>query len=78
MPKLDLVVLQACHSEVIGSVFQKYCASHVICINQDKPVLDVASIEFTRNLYKNLFNGELICNAFDNAVEQAKVVLGRD
>ena len=78
MPKLDLVVLQACHSEVIGNVFQKYYASHVICIHQDKPVLDVASIKFTHNLYKNLFNGELICNAFYNAVEQAKVVLGRD
>ena len=41
-------------------------------------MLDEASITFSENLYKNLFRGETICAAFNHAVEQAKVVLGRD
>ena len=32
-PMLDLVVLQACHSEIVGRVFQEHCARHVICID---------------------------------------------
>ena len=74
---LDLVVLQACHSEIVGRVFQKHCARHVICIDQDRAVLDDASIKFTKNLYKNLLSGETICMAFDHAVSQAKIALGK-
>lgn len=49
----------------------------MICIDQDRSVLDEASIKFTQNLYKNLLSGESICMAFDHAVGQAKLVLGR-
>lgn len=51
LPRLELVLLMACHSEVIGNVFQENCANHVICVNKGKAVLDEASIEFTTNLY---------------------------
>ena len=40
-------------------------------------MLDKASITFTKNLYKNLFAGESVCDAFEHAVEEAKLVLGR-
>ena len=76
--QLDLVILQACHSENVGEVFRQKGAKHVICINQDRSVLDEAAITFSENLYKNLFRGQTICAAFNHAVEQAKVVLGRD
>ena len=49
----------------------------MICIDQDRSVLDEASITFTQNLYKNLLSGESICMAFSSAVGQAKLVLGK-
>lgn len=61
---LDLVVLQACHSEVIGRIFQKKVARHVICISKDRKVLDDTSIAFTHRLYERLFAGEKVCKAF--------------
>ena len=41
-------------------------------------MLDQASIKFTRNLYQNLLSGMQVCAAFNSAVDQTKVVLGRD
>ena len=73
---LDLVVLQACQSEIVGGVFQENCAKHVICINQNRNVRDQASVTFTENLYKNLFGGESICVAFHKAIAEAQLVLG--
>ena len=73
---LDLVILQACHSEVVGRVFQQKYAKYVICINNAKQVWDVASINFTRNLYTNLLRGNSVCDAFDMAVSQTQIVLG--
>lgn len=78
VPMIDLVILQACHSEIVGKVFQRCCARHVICINKDRAVLDQASIKFTRNLYQNLLSGMQVCAAFNSAVDQTKVVLGRE
>ena len=49
----------------------------MICIDQDRSVLDEVSITFTQNLYKNLLSGESICMAFRNALAQAKLVVGR-
>lgn len=75
---LDLIILQACHSEKIGKVFQEKYAHYVICIQNDREVLDEASINFTRNLYSNLLRGYGVCEAFDTAVNQTKVYLGKD
>ena len=41
-PTIDLVILQACHSEIIGKVFREHCAKHVICINQKSKVQETA------------------------------------
>ena len=76
LPKLDLVILMACHSERIGNIFLK-SANHVICVNQSKAVLDEASIEFTINLYKLLLNGETVTESFKKAIGRTKIVLGR-
>ena|ERR1719438_95524 len=40
MPNLDLVFVAACQSEFVGKIFQKCGARHVICVQQDKEVLD--------------------------------------
>jgi len=75
VPMLDLVVLQCCHSEIVGRVFQKHCARHVICIDRDSTVLDEACIAFTHNLYQNLLDGNTICQAFEKAVREAQFAL---
>lgn len=49
----------------------------MICIDQNKSVLDEVSITFTQNLYKNLLSGHTVCLAFRNALAQVKLVLGR-
>lgn len=61
---LDLVVLQSCQSEIVGKVFQKHIARHVICINQNRKVLDEAAIKFSKNLYEAVIKGMPICKAF--------------
>ena len=75
---LDLVILQACHSEEVGQVFAKLCARHVICINKARAVLEEASVIFSRNLYQNLLRGSSVCAAFQGAREQTKTVLGSE
>ena len=43
----------------------QYCSSHVICIKEERAVLDEASVKFTRNLYMNLMSGQSVCYAFE-------------
>ena len=57
LPDLNVVFVAACQSEFVGSIFHKCGASHVVCVQQDKEVLDEAAIHFTKSFYKNLFSG---------------------
>ena len=51
MPSIELVFVAACDSEFVGKIFQKCGARHVICVKQDRHVLDVAAIFFTERFY---------------------------
>lgn len=53
--KLNVVFVAACDSEVIGSIFQRNGAKHVICVKTDRFVLDEAAITFTKTFYRTLF-----------------------
>ena len=67
MPELNVVFVAACQSEFVGEIFKKCGASHVVCVKQNKEVLDEAAIHFTKSFYQNVFDGMKICQAFEEA-----------
>ena len=72
LPTLELVFVAACHSLVVGKIFQKCGAKHVICVEQDKEVLDDGVLYFTKRFYQLLLEQETICEAFNQAVASVK------
>ena len=64
---LDLVFVAACDSQDIGRIFQRNGARHVVCVEQNRFVLDEAAIFFTKTFYADLFSGKEICAAFYDA-----------
>lgn len=67
MATLNVVFVAACQSEFVGSIFHKCGAKHVICVKQNKHVLDDAAIHFTKSFYRSLFNQGEVCVAFEEA-----------
>ena len=67
MPRLDVVFVAACDSEFVGKIFLKCGARHVICVKTNEYVLDDATIDFTKQFYTKILNGDEICNAFESA-----------
>ena len=68
MPDLDLVFVAACKSDFVGRIFQKTGAKHVICVKQEKEILDNAAIAFTKSFYYQVFIKQNICDAFERAL----------
>ncbi|GAB1544051.1 hypothetical protein NUACC21_67270 [Scytonema sp. NUACC21] len=60
----QLALLNACHSEKLAQAFVKAGVSHVIAVNAEDKILDVAARCFSRRLYQALFNEDSIANAF--------------
>ncbi|MEY3255869.1 MAG: hypothetical protein RLZZ29_1000, partial [Cyanobacteriota bacterium] len=60
----QLALLNACHSEKLAQAFVKAGVSHVIAIDAEDKILDVAARCFSRRLYQALFNQDNIANAF--------------
>ena len=56
MPRIELVFLAACHSEMIGNAFLNAGVKHVVCIGQQDEVLDNAALLFTKFFYKAILN----------------------
>jgi hypothetical protein len=67
------VFVAACKSKFVGSMFQKAGVKHVICVDEKAEVLDEAVLNFTSRFYKNIFQGEHICRAFDLAQAEVEV-----
>lgn len=60
--------MATCHSEFAGEIFQKAGVEHVICINKDYEIADLAAIYFSKQFYELLFKGQIsICEAFKRA-----------
>ena len=53
--KLNIVIIAACDSEYIGKVFLKNGARHVICVKQERFMLDDAASKFASRFYSNVF-----------------------
>ncbi|MFM6154369.1 MAG: CHAT domain-containing protein, partial [Sphaerospermopsis kisseleviana] len=60
----QLALLNACHSEKLAQSFVKAGVSHVIAVDAEDQILDVAARCFSRRLYQALFNQDEIVNAF--------------
>jgi formylglycine-generating enzyme required for sulfatase activity len=60
----QLALLNACHSEKLAQAFVKAGVSHVIAVDAEDKILDVAARCFSRRLYQALFNQDNIANAF--------------
>ncbi|MFM7408700.1 MAG: CHAT domain-containing protein [Cuspidothrix sp.] len=60
----QLALLNACHSEKLAQAFVKAGVSHVIAVDAEDQILDVAARCFSRRLYQALFNQDEIVNAF--------------
>lgn len=63
-PPCQLALLNACHSEKLAQAFVKAGVSHVIVVNAEDKILDVAARCFSRRLYQALFNQDVIIDAF--------------
>ncbi|NEP02061.1 MAG: SUMF1/EgtB/PvdO family nonheme iron enzyme [Symploca sp. SIO2E9] len=60
----QLALLNACHSEKLAQAFVKAGVSHVIAVNAEDKILDLAARCFSRRLYQALFNQELVADSF--------------
>jgi len=63
-PPCQLALLNACHSEKLAQAFVKAGVSHVIAVNAEDRILDVAARCFSRRLYQALFNQDSVVNSF--------------
>ena len=63
-PLCQLALLNACHSEKLAQAFVKAEVSHVIAVNAEDEILDVAARCFSRRLYQALFNQDSVANSF--------------
>ena len=63
-PPCQLALLNACHSEKLAQAFIKAGVSHVIAVNAEDKILDVAARCFSRRLYQALFNQDSVTNSF--------------
>ena len=60
----QLALLNACHSEKLAEAFVKAGVPHVIGINAEDEILDMAARCFSRRLYQALFNQDAIADGF--------------
>ncbi len=60
----QLALLNACHSSKLAQAFVKAGVAHVIAVNAEDRVLDVAARCFSRRLYQALFNQDGIADGF--------------
>ena len=60
----QLALLNACYSEKLAQAFVQAGVSHIIAVNAEDKILDVAARCFARRLYQALFNQYAIADAF--------------
>ena len=60
----QLALLNACHSEKLAQAFVKAGVAHVIGVNAEDKILDLAARCFSRRLYQGLFNQYSVADSF--------------
>lgn len=70
---IEFVFVSACYSRAAGEAFVKAGVPHVVCCQQDEPIMDLAAIEFSRTLYRALACGWNVGNAFKFALRSVVI-----
>ena len=63
-PPCQLALLNSCHSEKLAQAFVEAGVFHVIAVNAEDKILDVAARCFSRRLYQALFNQDSVADGF--------------
>ena len=64
-PPSQLALLNACHSEGLAEELLKASVAHVVAINAEERILDLAARCFAKIFYAALFNGYGVMQAFE-------------
>jgi len=64
---LELVFVNACHSEEVGRVFLEAGVRSVVAIQSELKIEDKAAQSFSECMYKELLNGETVKKSFELA-----------
>ena len=66
--KLDFVFMATCHSEFAARIFLDAGAHHVIGVNKEAKIADMAVLNFTKTFYSKLWKERSqICKCFETA-----------
>jgi tetratricopeptide (TPR) repeat protein len=66
-PPCALAVLNACHTEPLAQALIDSGVQHVVCVDADERILDVAAHAFARHFYPPLLQGRSVADAFSSA-----------
>jgi tetratricopeptide (TPR) repeat protein len=66
-PPCRLAMVSACHSQGIAEELLRANVAHVVAINADDPVLDLAARRFAQRFYPALLAGRSVAEAFEHA-----------
>lgn len=64
-PEFQVAVLMACHSESVAKAMSALHVQHIVAVEADKSVYEVAAIAFLRRFYQTLLSGGTVQEAFD-------------
>ncbi len=62
--EFELAVLSACHSEAVGEALIALGVRHVVAIEADAAVYEIAAVRFYAHFYRALFTGADVTHAF--------------
>jgi hypothetical protein len=67
--ELKIILVAACHSEIIAKKIKEKVGSKiiVIAINKNTPVVDEAATLFAKDFYDNILDGKSPLESFDSA-----------
>ncbi|KAG3174739.1 hypothetical protein PI126_g235 [Phytophthora idaei] len=64
---VELVFVNACHSQKVASVFLNAGIPHVVAVHSDSLVVDASATMFAKHFYLSLFHGHTVSTAFEIA-----------
>ena len=70
LSNIDLVVLSSCYSEIAGKLFYNNGAKNVICIDENFPISNTASLNFAISFYQKLIDCKSIRDAFKYTIDE--------
>ncbi|MDW8352307.1 MAG: CHAT domain-containing protein, partial [Anaerolineae bacterium] len=64
-PEFKLAVISACHSASMAPAMQALGVQHIVAVEADRSVYEVAAVAFYRRFYRALLTGASVREAFD-------------